>query len=203
MRTVNPAQYAHQRARILDTACALFARYGYDRTSMDRIATACRVQKPSLYHYFKSKQALLRELIRTRLRETHSGLHHRPVPPTIELRLSRIAQTFLAGLEQRRNLDFMRLLFGDASNHTYIRRVYNGVVSELSQDLSNSGRMAGLVGAHPALPGMAMHQFMGSLLRYAVERRLWRSGAGARYPERAYVAQLSKIFACGLKGTTL
>jgi TetR/AcrR family transcriptional regulator, cholesterol catabolism regulator len=47
-----------QRA-ILDVAAELFASLGFDRTSMDDIGRGCGLEKPSLYHHFPSKKAIL------------------------------------------------------------------------------------------------------------------------------------------------
>ncbi|MBT4518494.1 MAG: TetR/AcrR family transcriptional regulator [Halieaceae bacterium] len=45
-------------ARILDVAEPLFARKGYDATSLREIAAAAGIREPGLYNYFKGKQQL-------------------------------------------------------------------------------------------------------------------------------------------------
>lgn len=45
---------------LTDVAFALFAKRGFDATSMDEIAKAARITKPSIYHHVESKEALLR-----------------------------------------------------------------------------------------------------------------------------------------------
>ena len=54
--------YDDQREQILARAAKLFARRGYTATSMNEVAEACGVSKPSLYHYFRDKQQLLLEI---------------------------------------------------------------------------------------------------------------------------------------------
>ena len=54
--------YDDQREQILARASKLFARRGYTATSMNEVAEACGVSKPSLYHYFRDKQQLLLEI---------------------------------------------------------------------------------------------------------------------------------------------
>jgi len=49
-------------ARMLDTACALFARKGYFATSIREIADAMSIQKASLYYYISSKEDLIYEI---------------------------------------------------------------------------------------------------------------------------------------------
>jgi AcrR family transcriptional regulator len=54
--------YELQRETILARAAELFARQGYTATSMNEVADACGVSKPSLYHYVRDKHQLLAEI---------------------------------------------------------------------------------------------------------------------------------------------
>ena len=51
-----------QRADILAAAAHLFAEQGFSAASMNQVAEACGVAKPTLYHYFQDKQALLAQI---------------------------------------------------------------------------------------------------------------------------------------------
>jgi AcrR family transcriptional regulator len=51
-----------RRQQIVDAAAGLFDRAGYPNTSMEDIAAEVGVAKPTLYHYFPSKDALLLEI---------------------------------------------------------------------------------------------------------------------------------------------
>ncbi len=53
------AGYDDQREQIGARAAELFARQGYTATTMNQVAAACGVSKPTLYHYFTDKQSLL------------------------------------------------------------------------------------------------------------------------------------------------
>lgn len=48
-----------RRREIADRAALLFDDAGYDRVSMEDIAAAVGIAKPTLYHYFKSKSQIL------------------------------------------------------------------------------------------------------------------------------------------------
>lgn len=52
-------------AKLLNTACALFAKQGYQGTSIREIADGMGVQKASLYYYITSKEDLLYEITKT------------------------------------------------------------------------------------------------------------------------------------------
>jgi AcrR family transcriptional regulator len=54
--------YELQRETILARAAGLFAKNGYTATSMNEVAEACGVSKPSLYHYVRDKHQLLAEI---------------------------------------------------------------------------------------------------------------------------------------------
>jgi AcrR family transcriptional regulator len=49
--------------RILRTALDLFAVRGYDATSVREICEAAGITKPTLYHFYKSKDGVLRALV--------------------------------------------------------------------------------------------------------------------------------------------
>lgn len=48
-----------QRARVTSTSAHIFSRRGFRATSMNEIAAAVGLSKPTLYHYFRSKEELL------------------------------------------------------------------------------------------------------------------------------------------------
>jgi len=52
------------RADLLDAALSLFAAHGYDGVGVQAIVEAAGVTKPTLYHYFGSKQGLFETLMR-------------------------------------------------------------------------------------------------------------------------------------------
>lgn len=52
-----------KRMQIMTTAAAVFAKDGVDRASMASIAKACGVSKANIYHYHRSKEDLLFDLL--------------------------------------------------------------------------------------------------------------------------------------------
>ena len=58
------------KIRILDSASKVFAEKGYSGARMDEIAGKARVNKALIYYYFKSKEAILKELYQKFFRES-------------------------------------------------------------------------------------------------------------------------------------
>ncbi|MCS6879374.1 MAG: TetR/AcrR family transcriptional regulator [Geminicoccaceae bacterium] len=63
------ADYEAKRRRILEVAAPLFARHGYDRTSLAMIGAAAGVAKSLVYHYYRDKDDVLADLLRRHLSE--------------------------------------------------------------------------------------------------------------------------------------
>lgn len=62
MRTVDPKKHAAKKRHITDTAAGLFARKGFERTTVADICTAAGISTGSLFHYFPTKRAIFREI---------------------------------------------------------------------------------------------------------------------------------------------
>jgi TetR/AcrR family transcriptional repressor of nem operon len=64
---------ADTRLRIIRTAADLFHRQGVRATSPDQIIEASRTGKGQFYHYFRSKEGLVHEVLQTYLAEIKAG----------------------------------------------------------------------------------------------------------------------------------
>jgi TetR/AcrR family transcriptional repressor of nem operon len=67
---------ADTRMRIIRTAADLFHQRGSRATSPDEIIEASRTGKGQFYHYFKSKEGLVHEVLQTYLAEIKTGASH-------------------------------------------------------------------------------------------------------------------------------
>ena len=63
------ADHDSKRRAILRHSAALFAKNGYDRTSMAEVAAGCGVSKALLYHYYAGKETLLFDILRAHLQD--------------------------------------------------------------------------------------------------------------------------------------
>lgn len=62
--TERQKQSAATRARLVDVAASLFAERGYQSTSVDRIVEKAKVAKGTFFVHFKSKDAVVAELVK-------------------------------------------------------------------------------------------------------------------------------------------
>lgn len=63
------ADYEDRKKDILHAAATLFARQGYSQTLLEDIAEQCGIKKSSLYHYHRSKHAILHGLIEWKIED--------------------------------------------------------------------------------------------------------------------------------------
>src|SRR5688572_26589245 len=111
-RTMSAPEVTEVRSaeRILRSALDLFAKKGYDATSVREICEAARITKPTLYHFYKSKDGLYRALVEGTLQEFERGLvAELEMPGTTVERLQRVARLYFAQARGHRQL--MRFLF--------------------------------------------------------------------------------------------
>ena len=63
-----------KRERIKTAAAECLARFGYEKTTMEDIATRVGLNKASLYYYYKSKEAIFTEVVIQEAREFLNAL---------------------------------------------------------------------------------------------------------------------------------
>ncbi len=77
------------REEILAQAARLFANQGFPATSMNQVAEACEVSKPTLYHYVRDKHELLAQICQSHLQHLVAlvdEVSQRGLPPQEHLR---------------------------------------------------------------------------------------------------------------------
>lgn len=67
---------ARSQKELLDISIDCFARYGYQGTSVDRIAKTAGVTKGAIYYHFKDKEALLAAAVANRVAAFESRVQH-------------------------------------------------------------------------------------------------------------------------------
>lgn len=73
MMVGRPSKAEEQRSRVLEASVDIFSKRGYRATSMNEIAAEVGLSKPTLYHYFRSKEAILVRLYEEVMAESLSS----------------------------------------------------------------------------------------------------------------------------------
>ena len=103
-------QHARSSDRILQSALGLFTQKGYDATSVREICEAAGITKPTLYHFYKSKDGVYRALVDGVLEEfRRTLLAELEAPGTTAECLKRVARAYFASARGHRQL--MRFIF--------------------------------------------------------------------------------------------
>ncbi len=100
MTTTRTLQAQQTRQAVLDTARRLFAERGYDATSLQEIADAMGVRKANVYYYFKTKSALLAELLGSFTAPLDALLDEVAALPDRRSRVERLAVGYAAVVTQ-------------------------------------------------------------------------------------------------------
>ena len=119
-------------------ALDLFSDRGYDATSVREICAAAGVTKPTLYHFYGSKEGVYRTLVDGTLEFYRQGVREIvEAPGSVPERLKRIARGHFEYTRERPEL--VRFLLGLIHNPpgsapaTEMHRFYDDVQSEISR----------------------------------------------------------------------
>lgn len=189
----NPKKHADQRTRLLAHARHLFATQGIKETSMSQVAKACKVTKATLYHYFKSKDAILKEILDCRAQGIEATAQASHVQ-NLEECLNQIAHSHLKEMDQPEHLEFMKIMISETMKNQEIRKFYMEFLKE------NIGRGAQTV--VPFIQGkknekelrLIFFQFMSTLVHYDWNVKMVGDPSGFIGGEEAFVRQLVKTY---------
>lgn len=161
---------------ILAGALQVFTTQGYAAASMDRIASAAKVSKPTVYRYFQDKETLFVTLIQQitqKNRQLLSSLQSAPdlqhAPDTI---LRQLATSVLEEFSRNQPLStLMRLIIGESERFPELARTF---VREIQKPLLND--LASYLAAQTQLqfpdPMVAARIFSGSIVHYIIVQEI-------------------------------
>ena len=135
--SARPAFLEERRGAILDAALRVWARRGFDGTSVAEVAREAGLTKGTLYLYFPSKQALLEATLRRHsLRpDVEAGLERLRGQPLANVVRGLVALTW-RGLEARREI--VGVLLSELPNHpAEARRFFEHVVLPVNRLLAD------------------------------------------------------------------
>lgn len=159
-------------AAILEGAMQVFLEQGYVGTTMDRVAAAAKVSKPTIYSHFRDKETLFNALIKQWVQKTQwvtpsiEMLQLSATPP--ETLLRQLANNLLDSCtDSPEKITFIRLILGESGRFPALSRAFvqdmdKPVLDVLTQYLS----------ACPELdlldPQAAAYMFVGTLIFYLI-----------------------------------
>ena len=192
-------------AAILDAARTLFLEAGYDGVNLERIAAAAGLSRQTLYNRFGSKEALFRAMLARHwalLTEAPFMQAPREIlgDKAPEAVLADLSRTILAFIEERRQVDFTRLVIAESRRLPWIAEdFYRLGKAPLMQALAAClDEMHGRGQIDCPDPVFAAHQFLGLLQEFVFWPKVMAIGAGTALlpaPERA-VAETVRMFLC-------
>src|SRR5687767_7937223 len=97
------------RERILRAALLLFARHGYEATSIRAIAREAKISQGLMYNYYAGKDELLRAIFSRGMAEARAAFQPAPADAPAAKRIERLIRGSLALVG--RNVEFWRLSY--------------------------------------------------------------------------------------------
>ncbi len=141
---------SEKSAAILEGAMQVFLEQGYVGTTMDRVAAASGVSKPTVYSHFHDKETLFNALIEQCVKKTHwatlppemlqPSLHPSAVPPEKVLR--QLANSILEScMGNAEKITFIRLILGESGRfpelgRAFVQHMDKPILDALTQYLS-------------------------------------------------------------------
>jgi AcrR family transcriptional regulator len=184
------------RQRVLDAAVELFARQGYDGTSVAQVIAQAGVAKGGFYHHFASKEALLYEVYGDLIaRQLHAmdAVMARGLPPADALRalIADLVESTAASAQQALVFWREQHRLGDERTTEYrrARRRYHDTVTRLIRDAQAAREFATV-----ASPEMVTFTIFGVIN----ELPLWYRPQGRKRPAQI-AAELADLVLAALE----
>ncbi|HVO10995.1 MAG TPA: TetR/AcrR family transcriptional regulator [Vicinamibacteria bacterium] len=157
--------HGRSNSRILTKALELFSEKGYDATSVREICEAAGVTKPTLYHFYGSKEGVYRAIVEGALdRFRAEMLGSLNVPGSLRDRLVRMARTYIESTAREPELArfIMALIHMSprSAPATDFVGFYESILAELARTV-DAAVAAGEIGTGPTQVRMLV--FMGAL----------------------------------------
>lgn len=156
------------REKIVSAAMELFAKKGFDRTTVDEIVAKAGVAKGTFYLYFKSKDDLIKELAfevmpimaMPSLNDPYITVSY----PTLGDYLLRLGKEFLDFYSKEYRAEILFHMLSVRARYKSINDIYKQSCSELLREGARRVTAYAKVGYEDAL--IAFQMFIGSLMHY-------------------------------------
>jgi AcrR family transcriptional regulator len=192
---------ARRKQQIIKKATDLFARQGYEKVTIARLARTCRISEPAIYRYFSSKKNLYGAVlnsIRSRI-DTDSLKSKLMLNGDIEKILftfsNELLGFYLSNPEITRLLLYCSLEGHSQAKHVFevIRAPYIDLLASILMELKKKKLI------HPVDPRLTARCFTGMVMECALGANLWKKVPGQKSDPRKNIRNTVPIFARGLK----
>jgi AcrR family transcriptional regulator len=194
--------FEDRRQQIIDGALAVFSEKGFEKATNKDIAEAAGIGSPGLiYHYFKDKSDLFRQVLEQRapvLQLIARGDSIMDLPPREALTL--FGSTFIQSLENRTAISMFKLILSEAVRHPMVAEMFNQIgpgrgFGFLTRYLVHQMDIGSL---RRADPGAAVRCFIGPLIAFIITREVFRQPDAAALSPETMVATLVETFLHGM-----
>ncbi len=199
VKALNQQKHANQITWLLSQARRLFAAQGVKETSMSQVAGACKVTKATLYHYFKSKEAILKKILSCRGEEITDIRKRLEGAKTLEACLYEFAKIHLESMERAENLELLKILLAETQKSRDMKRTYMEFCDQnVTQCAAEIIRRFS-----PKLPEkearLAFYQFLAPLLHYTWNVKMVGPMDELIGDDETFIRRLAKIHAKALE----
>lgn len=197
MTRVRADDYADKKQSILDRAATLFARKGFELTTMVDVAAACGTSKSHLYHYFPGKEDLLFEIVREHITAQAAeltGIVSLPLPA--EERFQRYVSAFVERAAHSRDEHLVLvndLKFLPPAQRKQVRKLETQLVDLMIGLLKE-------INPTLMLPDKVQAPYAMLLFGMIIWTFTWYQKSGAISPNEL-AARISQLFVYGFKGS--
>jgi AcrR family transcriptional regulator len=162
---------------LVEAATRLFERKGYQQTTIDDIARAARISKPTVYQYVKSKQALLEDIFARVLDRVEADLAHTESLTDRREQLLSLVRGFVGATIELQA--YFRVFFGEELELSTRRqrrfRERSRGITDRVVDILTAARDEGLLlsEVEPRLAGFLLIGMLQSVARWYVSSGEW------------------------------
>jgi AcrR family transcriptional regulator len=200
-RTLRERRAHKRREELLAASLKLFAERGFHATSIRDIARAVGITEGLIYHYFRSKEALLKGVVEHSLtgRDPH-GFEKFPDDLPIDEALRRLGKTLLGRL--RSNKEIFRLMVSESrlfernGDLFYPKMIYDTGMRRMGAFLASRMDAGELRQVDPVL---AARQFTGSLVAFFIFQEILLGKRVVHVDPEAFLEMTIDIFLNGIE----
>src|SRR5579859_1689715 len=178
-----PKVMEDRREQIIDAAMQAFSQKGYTRATNKDIAREAGITPGLIYHYFESKEALLKSIIEER---SPLGLVKSlppqvlTMPPAVFLRF--LLPQMLGIVEEEKFVQLLRVIFPELVYNPQIAQVVTGFLQQVLGFLTPLFESWMEIGElRQADSALAAQVFIGSVGAFILRRQILRDSLALRY----------------------